>query len=221
MQLRSLAETADAIIVSLSDRLPCLERFLDDIRHRHSTVFSPASSESPLLREASFTQGANGNPAVAFRSCYSGLPFQPPPICKRRWKLCRSRTLAQLRAHPKKQLITAQFAAVHRILSRQTGAGCAFRSSAVSGSNRFGIVPRGLLPRSFVPLGTRVQFLPVLPAYPFSLKSCSRFSSTSSGFGCSLAGEASFQMSSPRLGLFPFGTAGLNDGLQSCCCRTP
>lgn len=36
-------------------------------------------------------------------------------------------------------------------------------------------VPRGLLPQSFVPIGTRAQFLSVLAAYPFSLNSRPRF----------------------------------------------
>lgn len=210
--------------------MPRLERFLDSIRHRHPRLFSLASSKRSSCEVFLYTRSTRQPSCLQSGlsvqvSLYSPLPSVSADGSYSVRTLSRSRGLTR-----RKRLMAASFVSNHRILSRQSGASCAFHSSALYRLESFQLVPRRSLSRSFVLVGTNPEIVLLISAAPpfglserllFSVRSCP---------GCSSLREASFQMSS-RSPVSTFSGRFLSeiafskdyrvdDSLQLCCCRT-
>jgi len=210
--------------------LPRLERFLDSIRHRHSRLFSLASSKRSSCEVFLYTRSTR-QPSCSHLglsvqvSLYSPLPSVSADGSYSVETLSRYRGLTR-----RMRLMAASFVSNHRVLFRQSGVSGAFHSSALYRLELFQTVPRRFLSRSFVLVGTNPgdRFLISL-APPFGLKERLLFSVLSCP-GCSSFREASFQMSSRSpvstfSGRFLSESAvskdyRVDDSLQLCCCRT-
>lgn len=176
--------------------MPRLERFLDSSRHRHSRLFSLASSKRSSCEVFLYTRSTrqpsclHSGPSDQV-SLYSPLPSVSADGSYSAGTLSRSRGLTR-----RKRSMAASFVSDHRVLFRQSGASCAFQSSALYRLELFQLVPRRSLSRSFVLVGTNPEIIFLISAAPplglserllFSVHSCP---------GCSSLREASFQMSS-------------------------
>lgn len=165
--------------MSLSDRLPRLERFFNSIRHRHTRVFSLASSEPSSFEKVPLHKEQSTTTLFTDQDCVSGLPLQPSSICKRRWKLFHTNTFVRAWALPFKA-VDPRFVPFRPPDSIPAPGG----KLCLSFNRRYQLemfhtVPRRLLPRSFGLVSTRRRGLFNLSCIPFGLKG-RRFFSVSS-----------------------------------------
>lgn len=151
----------------------------DSTRRRHSGDYAPASSIIPLLRsEFSLHMRSTTTVLLPSRLDLQVSLIEPSPVCKHSRKPFPEDTLASSEVHPKVRLIPrTSCCPTTGLFHRQSGANCAFRSTAFSARYRPSPFPGDFShERSSWSALVGVSFDP--PPYPLDLTARDVFSRT-------------------------------------------
>lgn len=131
----------------------------DSTRRRHSGDYALVSSIIPFLRsEYSLHKRSTTTVLLPSRLDRQVSLIEPSPVCKHSRKPFPEDALASSEVHPKVRLIPrTSCLPTTGLFHRQSGANCAFRSTAFR-LDPFQSVPRRFLSRSFVLVGTGRSF---------------------------------------------------------------